>query len=103
MLMMPYVLEYRCVSYRALLLPFAVDLFLLLFVIVCWMATFFADSLNLVRVFSCSSFKRDLLVMVPLGSTVSHLRPTISCVLGDYGHARSQGGHQPAAAKLPLY
>ena len=26
----------------------------------------------------------------------------ISCVLTNYGHARSQGGRQPAAGKAPL-
>ena len=40
---------------------------------------------------------------VPLGSTVSHLRPRFAYILGNYGHARSQGGRQPAAAKPPLY
>ena len=39
---------------------------------------------------------------VPLGSTVSHLRSRLSYILGNYGHARSQAGRQPAAAKPPL-
>ena len=33
----------------------------------------------------------------------SHLRPQFSSNLGHYGHARSQGERQPAAAKPPLY
>ena len=49
-----------------------------------------------------SSFKRDLYMIVTLGSTVSHLRPRCSYILGKYGHARSQGRPQRAAAKPPL-
>ena len=41
--------------------------------------------------------------MVPLGSTVPHLRPRFAYILGNYEHARSQLGRQPAAAKPPLY
>ena len=47
--------------------------------------------------------QRDLFLVVPLGSTVSHLRPRFAYILGNCGHARSQGGRQPAAAKPPLY
>ena len=39
----------------------------------------------------------------PLGSTVSHLRPRFAFILRNYGHARSQGENQPAAAKPALY
>ena len=48
-----------------------------------------------------SSFKRDLLWMVPLGSAVSYLRPRFAYIFGKYGHARSQDGRQPAAVKPP--
>ena len=40
---------------------------------------------------------------VSFGSTVSHLRPRFAYILGNYRHARSQGGRQPAAAKLPMW
>ena len=42
---------------------------------------------------------------VPLGSAVAFTASIclLQCTLGNYGHARSQGGRQPAAAKLPLY
>ena len=67
------------------------------------MANFVSGSLNLIAVFSFSSFKPDLLLMVLRGSTaVSHLRPRLAYTLGNYGHAQSQGGRQPAAAKPPL-
>ena len=65
------------------------------------MDKFVAGPLNLTPVFSFSSFKLDFFLMVPLGSTVSNLRPRFAPILGSYGHARSQGGHQPAAAKPP--
>ena len=39
---------------------------------------------------------------VPLGCIVV-FTASIACILGNYGHARSQGGRQPAAAKQPLY
>ena len=56
------------------------------------MATFSADSLNLIPVFSFSSFKRDLFFMYPLAV----LRRIYgldfpSYILGNCGHARSQG------------
>ena len=63
---------------------------------ICW----FVES---VPVFSFCSLKRDLFLMVPLGSTASHLRPRFAYILGNYGHARSQGGRQPAAGKPALY
>ena len=76
--------------------------FLLLFVIVCCrMTNFVAGSLNLIPVFFFSSFKRDFFLMYPL-AVLSHLRPRFAYILGNYGHARSQGGRQPAAAKPPL-
>ena len=37
----------------------------------------------------------------PLGSTVSLSRRRFAYILGNYGHARSQGGRQHAAAKPP--
>ena len=46
--------------------------------------------------------QRDIFY-VPLGSTVSYLRPRFVYILGNHGHARSQGGRQLAAAKPPLY
>ena len=40
---------------------------------------------------------------VPLGSTVACTATIcLDYILGNYGHARSQGGRQPAAAKAPL-
>ena len=38
---------------------------------------------------------------VPLGSTVSYLRPRFAYILGSHGHAWSHGGRQPDAAKPP--
>ena len=35
-------------------------------------------------------------------AVLSHLRPRLAYILGHYGHARSQGGRQPAAAKPGL-
>ena len=63
---------------------------------------FVAGSLNPMPVFSFSSFKRDLVLMVLLSSTGSHLRPRFVYILGNYGLARSQGGRHPAAANTPL-
>ena len=41
--------------------------------------------------------------MYPLAvRTVPHLRSRLAYMLGNYGHARSQGGRQPAAAKPRL-
>ena len=60
---------------------------------------FVAGSLHLIRLFYFSSFKDDLVLIYPL-TVLSHLRPRFSYILGNSGHARSQGG--PAAAK-PLY
>ena len=79
--------------------------FLLPFVMVCRMSKFGAGSLNLIPVFSFSSFKSDIHIFdLPLGSTaVSHLRSRFAYILGNCGHARSQGGRQPAVAKPPLY
>ena len=58
-----------------LLLPQQCCCFLLLFIMY-RVAKFVAGALNLISVFSFSSFKRDLFLHVPLGSTaVSHLRP----------------------------
>ena len=41
---------------------------------------------------------------VPLGSTVACTATIcLDYILGNYGHARSQGGRQPAAPNPPLY
>ena len=53
-----------------------------------------------------SSFKHVFVLMyVPLGGTVAFAASIYlyhaSYILGNYGHARSQGGRQPAAAKPP--
>ena len=67
------------------------------------MAKFGAGSLSLIAVFYFS-FKRDVFLMIPLGSTaLSHLRPRFAYILGNYEHSRSQGGRQPVAAKPGLY
>ena len=77
--------------------------FLLRFVIVCRMAKIVAGPLNLLPMLSFSSFKRDLFLMYeyPL-AVLSHLRPRFAYMLGNYGHARSQGGRHPAPANTPL-
>ena len=62
-----------------------------------------AAQLNLIPVFSFSSFKRDLFLMVPFLAVLSHLRPRFAYITGKYGHARSQDERQPAAAKPLLY
>ena len=86
-----------------LLLAAACCCLLLLFAIVCRMAKFVAGSLNLIPVFSLYSFRTRLMFNISLGSTaVSHLRPRFAYILSNYGHARSQGGCQPAASKPPL-
>ena len=65
------------------------------------MAKVVAGSLNLIPVFSFFSFKRDVFLMAPLGSTaVSHLRPRFAYILGNYGHARSQGVSRCGEAPL---
>ena len=55
-----------CVAILLSLLQQRCCCFLLLFVIVCWIAKFGAGSLNLIPVFSFSSFKRDLFLMYTL-------------------------------------
>ena len=93
-----------CVAIVVLLLQQQCRCFLLLLVIVCRMAKFGAgSSKNLIPVFSSSSFKRDFFFNVSLGSTVSHLQSRFADILGNCGHARSQGGRQPATAKPPSY
>ena len=79
----------------------------LLFVIVCRMAKIVAGSLSLIpsSVFFSLHSKHDLFLMyVPLGSTNVAFAASICLyyILGNYGHARSQGGRQPAAANPPL-
>ena len=46
--------------------------------------------------------KTRLSLNVPLGSTVT-FTSLIAYILGNYRHARRQGGCQPAAVKPPLY
>ena len=92
-----------CVAILLLLLQLQCYCILLLFVIVCRIAKFVAGSLNLIPVFSFPSFKRDIMLRVPLGSNVSHLQPRFAYILGNYGHARRRGGRQPATANSPLY
>ena len=75
---------------------------LVLFVIVCRMAIV-AGSLNLIPVFYFSSFKHDLgLMYVPLGSTVAFTASIcLYYILGNFGHARSQGGVSPPRRSPP--
>ena len=63
----------------------------------CRISKFDAGSVSLIPVLPSSSFIFD----VPLWSTVSHLRSRLAYILGDYGHAWSQSGRQPAGAKPP--
>ena len=65
------------------------------------MAFFVAGALNLTPVFPFSSFKRDLFLMYSL-AVLSHLRRRFAYILGNYGHALSQGGRQSTAAKYLL-
>ena len=76
---------------------------LLLFVIVCRMAMWLtaSDSDSSVFFLFTSNTIYFEFTYIPLGSTVAF--SVVSCFLGNYGHARSQGGRQPAAAKPPLY
>ena len=81
---------------------------LLLFVVVCRMTNFAAVVHCVFPVLSFSSSKQHLLLMhVPLGSTVAFAASIylyyVSSILGNYGHARSQGGRQPAAVRPPFY
>ena len=66
------------------------------------MDKFVAGSLNMTPIVSFR-FIQTLFLMVPLRSTVSHLRPRFAYILGSYGHVRGQGGHHPAVAKPPFY
>ena len=60
-----------------------------------------AGSLNLIPVFSFSSCKQDLFVVYS-SAVLLILPPRFAYVLGKYGHARSHGERQPAAAKPPF-
>ena len=75
----------------------------LLFVIVCRMENIAAGSLDQIPSSALLLFiqTRRILMYVPLGNTVAFTAST--CLIGSYGHARSQGGRHPAAAKPPLY
>ena len=71
----------------------------LLFVIVCRMTKSVPGSLFLIPLFFFS-FNYDLFLVYPL-AVLSHSRPRFAYyILGNcnYGHGRSQGGRQPAAA-----
>ena len=68
--------------------------------------------LHLIPVFSFPSFKQKTKNDATLGSTaVACTQPRftynpiahVSYILENYGHTRSQGGRQSAAAKLPVY
>ena len=83
--------------------------FLLLFVIVYWTAKFIAGSLNRITVFSFS-FKRAFnfphfiwypFAVLQLCRIYGLELPYY--IVGNYGHARSQGGRQPATAKPSLH
>ena len=63
--------------------------------------TMAAGSLNLIPVFVSS--QHDLFSVLPLGSTVAFTASIcLDYILGNDGHARSQGGRQPVASKPPL-
>ena len=113
LLVLPCVLLYCCVAaaaaavrrwcsvccYAAVVAAAAaVQLLPAVVVILCRMAKFcgFIES-------DPSSFKRDLVLMHPLAVLLlSHVRPRFAYILGNYGHARSQGGRHPATAKASL-
>ena len=81
---------------------------LLLFVIGCRMAKIVAGSLFIPsRVFSLFIQTRIIfnVYMYPLAVLTAVAFAASIClyyILGNFGHARSQGGRQPAAAKPPL-
>ena len=97
-----------CYDMRPDVFAGAVAALLLLFLILCRMeksCCLFIESDSSV-LFLCIQTRFTL--NVPLGSTghFHHfLRPRLACeyILGNYGHAWSKGGRQPAAAKPPLY
>ena len=60
---------------------------------------FGAGSLNLISGFYFSPFTHELFSMYPLAA-MSQLSPRLAYTLGNYRHARSQGGRQPAAANF---
>ena len=80
--------------------------FLLLFVVVCRMANFFAGSLNLIPAFFILLIQTRFFFMYPLAVLLSVAFTTSICpyryIVGNYGHAQSQGGRQPVAAKPRL-
>ena len=91
-----------CVAILLLLLRQQCCCFLPLFVIVCRIAKFVAGSLHLIQVFSFSSSSTTIFSCIPLGSTLLRRICGLdlclyTCILGNCGHARSQGGRQPAA------
>ena len=90
-----------CGCATLLLMPQQCCCFLLLFVIVCRMekkCCWFIESDSSVF----CSLEHDVFLVYSL-AVLSHLRPRFVYILGNCGHARSQGGRHPAAAKPPLY
>ena len=67
--------------------------------LLCRMAKYKICSGALNPVFSCSSLKHDSFLVYLLAVVLWHSRPRLAYILGHYGHARSQGGRQPTAAK----
>ena len=59
-----------------------------------WQSCRFIDSDSSVLLVFILFLTYPLAVLAPL-------RPRFACILGNYGHARGQGGRQPAAAKPP--
>ena len=64
--------------------------------------SFVAGSSNTIQLFYLSSLKTRFTPNVPL-TVLSYLRPRFAYILLHCGHAQSQGGRQPAAAKYHLY
>ena len=68
------------------------------------MAKFVAGSLNLTPVFTfLFVHTRFVFYGTPWQYCVAFTASICLYILGNYGHARSQDGRQPAAAKPPLY
>ena len=91
-----------CVAVLLLLLHQQYCCFVLLFVIVCRMAKLGAGSYNLIPVLSFPSFKRDLFSMYRLAVLCVACTSRFAYIISNCGHARSQGGHQPAAVNPRL-
>ena len=102
MLPSPLIFLLLCVAMLLLRLQQQCRSFLLLFVIVCRMAKIVAGSLNLIPAFSFSAFKRDCFFYVPLGSTVSLLRPRFANMLGNCGGCTEPRRSSARHGKGPL-